>query len=197
MSRCPSEIWLNMALSAVHAFYGRKEDLADAGIDYTDDTGRVFDFHALRGKCATMLAASGTHPKIAQTILRHSGVNLTLNSYTHVLMGQESEAIASLPDLSVPNKQEQVAMGTNGKSDLASGLPILGDKRLPTVDNHGQKRGSDAKKRISSKRPLERKKTALRGSNAALPKEGLEPSPCCQDGILNPARLPIPPLRPI
>ena len=29
----------------------------------------------------------------------------------------------------------------------------------------------------------------------ALPEEGLEPSPCCQDGILNPARLPIPPLR--
>ena len=24
---------------------------------------------------------------------------------------------------------------------------------------------------------------------------GLEPTPCCQDGILNPARLPIPPLR--
>ena len=29
----------------------------------------------------------------------------------------------------------------------------------------------------------------------SLPEEGLEPSPCCQDGILNPARLPIPPLR--
>lgn len=28
-----------------------------------------------------------------------------------------------------------------------------------------------------------------------MPEEGLEPSPCCQDGILNPARLPIPPLR--
>ena len=28
-----------------------------------------------------------------------------------------------------------------------------------------------------------------------MPKEGVEPSPCCQDGILNPARLPVPPLR--
>ena len=37
-----------------------------------------------------------------------------------------------------------------------------------------------------------------RGSDRGIkkmPKEGLEPSPCCQDGILNPARLPIPPLR--
>gem|GEM_PF-5533313 len=32
-------------------------------------------------------------------------------------------------------------------------------------------------------------------ASAPLPEEGLEPSPCCQDGILNPARLPIPPLR--
>ena len=29
----------------------------------------------------------------------------------------------------------------------------------------------------------------------SLPEEGLEPSLCCQNGILNPARLPIPPLR--
>ncbi len=29
----------------------------------------------------------------------------------------------------------------------------------------------------------------------SLPEEGLEPSPGCPDGILNPARLPIPPLR--
>ena len=28
-----------------------------------------------------------------------------------------------------------------------------------------------------------------------LPKEGLEPSLPCENGILNPARLPIPPLR--
>ena len=28
-----------------------------------------------------------------------------------------------------------------------------------------------------------------------MPEEGLEPSLCCQNGILNPARLPIPPLR--
>ena len=29
-----------------------------------------------------------------------------------------------------------------------------------------------------------------------MPKEGIEPSPPCGDGILNPARLPVPPLRP-
>jgi len=35
-----------------------KADLKDAGIDYQDDAGRYFDFHALRGETGTLLAAS-------------------------------------------------------------------------------------------------------------------------------------------
>ena len=48
-----------------------------------DDSGKVFDFHALKGKCASLLAASGVHPKTAQSIMRHSDINLTMNAYTH------------------------------------------------------------------------------------------------------------------
>ena len=46
-----------------------------------------------------------------------------------------------------------------------------------------------------SETTLDASKTGFLGSLGVLPKEGLEPSPCRQDGILNPARLPIPPLR--
>ncbi|MFC1633655.1 tyrosine-type recombinase/integrase [Planctomycetota bacterium] len=52
-------------------------DLADAHIPYVFD-GLYFDFHALRHQTGTLLAASGVHPKVAQSILRHSDVNLTL-----------------------------------------------------------------------------------------------------------------------
>jgi len=90
-----------------------RADLAEAGIEYVDDSGRVFDFHALRGQCASLLAASGAHPKTAQTILRHSDVNLTLNAYTHTLRGQESEAVENLPDLSFAGGQSQRATGTD------------------------------------------------------------------------------------
>jgi integrase len=89
-------------------------DLADAGIEYVDDSGRFFDFHALRGQCVSLLAATGAHPKTAQTILRHSDVNLTLNAYTHILRGQESEAVENLPDLSFTGGQSQKATGTDG-----------------------------------------------------------------------------------
>ena len=90
-----------------------KKDLEAAGIDYQDETGRYFDFHALRGELGTLLAASGTHPKVAQSIMRHSDINLTMSLYTHTLRGQESEAIENLPDLSLPSRKSQRATGTD------------------------------------------------------------------------------------
>ena len=45
--------------------------------------------------------------------MRHSDINLTMSRYTHIFRGQESEAIANLPDLSLPSKQSQKATGTD------------------------------------------------------------------------------------
>jgi len=92
-----------------------RQDLADANIEYADEVGRVFDFHALRGQCASLLPATGASPKTAQTILRHSDVNLTLNAYTHLLRGQEAQAVENLPYLSLPTKENQKATGTDGR----------------------------------------------------------------------------------
>ena len=66
------------------------------------------------------MAASGVHPKLAQSIMRHSDINLTMSRYSHVLRGQESEAIAGLPDFSLPSKKSQraKATGTDGSGEL-------------------------------------------------------------------------------
>lgn len=126
-----------------------KTDLAEAGIDYVDGSGRVFDFHALRGQCASLLASTGVHPRVAQSIMRHCDINLTMSRYTHVLSGQESEAVAGLPDLSAPSRdaQKALATGTDGKAvDTGEGsseelTPKLtpaaysGCNRLAAVDN--------------------------------------------------------------
>ena len=90
-----------------------KADLADAGIDYQDESGQYFDFHALRGETGTLLAKSGVHPKVAQSIMRHSDINLTMSLYTHTLRGQESEAVGKLPDLSQSSKQRKLETGTD------------------------------------------------------------------------------------
>ena len=89
-------------------------DLKDAGIPYVDDAGRFRDFHALRHTTGSWLAAKGVHPKVAQAIMRHSDINLTVSRYTHTLKGQEAQAIRSLPDLSVASDEQQRATGTDG-----------------------------------------------------------------------------------
>lgn len=95
-----------------------KANLADANILYVDESGRYADFHGLRHTTGSFLAAAGVHPKVAQAILRHSKIDLTMSCYTHTLRGQESEAVAKLPDLSLPSRESQQARatGTDGKT---------------------------------------------------------------------------------
>ena len=86
-------------------------DLAKADIAYKDNAGRVFDFHSLRHETGTLLAAAGVHPKVAQSIMRHSDINLTMSLYTHTLRGQESEAVDRLPDLAKPAAKSKKDIG--------------------------------------------------------------------------------------
>ena len=59
----------------------------------------MFDFHALRHQFLSDLAQSGVHPKVAQELARHSTISLTMDRYSHVLDGQKTEALESLPSL--------------------------------------------------------------------------------------------------
>jgi len=113
-----------------------RADLEAAGIAYVDESGRYADFHSLRHTTGTLLAAAGVHPKVAQSLMRHSDINLTMSRYTHTLTGQEAQAIASLPDFSLPSKQSQraVATGTN-RRNLAENLASTGRKQLITLDS--------------------------------------------------------------
>ena len=90
------------------------------GVLYQDENGRFADFHSLRHTTGSMLAASGVNPKVAQSLMRHSTVELTLGRYSHIYKGQETDAIASLPDLTAPSQQRLEARAT-GTDDL----PVL------------------------------------------------------------------------
>jgi integrase len=84
-----------------------KDDLKNAKIDYIAD-GKFFDFHSLRHETGTLLAASGVDVKTAQSLMRHSDVNLTMSIYTHTLRDAESKAVAKLPDLAA--KTDEVGL---------------------------------------------------------------------------------------
>jgi integrase len=49
-------------------------------------------FHDLRHSHATLLLSQQVHPKVVSERLGHSTVNLTLNTYSHVLPNLQSEA---------------------------------------------------------------------------------------------------------
>ncbi len=72
--------------------------------------------------------------------MRHSDIDLTMSRYTHVLRGQEIEAIKTMSSLSLPRKQKAVATGTNGKIDLASSLAFRSGKQRTNMDFDGQKK---------------------------------------------------------
>ena len=76
-----------------------RSDLKAAGIAYADAGGRVADFHSLRKCCATLLAQQGVHPRIAQQMLRHSSVELTMGVYTDATLLPLGEAVSKLPVL--------------------------------------------------------------------------------------------------
>jgi len=76
-------------------------------IPYIDEAERYADFHCLRHTTGSLLAASGTHPKTAQSLMRHADINLTMSRYTHIFRGQESEAVERLPNLSLPSSQAE------------------------------------------------------------------------------------------
>lgn len=53
-------------------------------------------FHDLRHSNATALIQAGVNPRVVQQRLGHSDVNITLNTYTHVLPEMEVEAVEKL-----------------------------------------------------------------------------------------------------
>ncbi len=55
-------------------------------------------FHDLRHSTATLLLSKGVHPKVVQEILGHSAINITMDTYSHVLPNIQKDAMGKLDD---------------------------------------------------------------------------------------------------
>ncbi len=124
-------------------------DTEAAGVVHVDDAGRYADFHALRHTFITNLANGGVHPKIAQALARHSTITLTMDRYSHVVRGDQAAALAALPDLSGPARQQGRATGTDNARatapgadpHLASCLLLSGRRGVNNLDSGGLRAG--------------------------------------------------------
>jgi len=60
-------------------------------------------FHDLRHTHATLLLKQGVHPKIVSERLGHSGIAITLDTYSHVLPGLQEEAARRFEEVLKPS----------------------------------------------------------------------------------------------
>jgi integrase len=91
-----------------------KRDLAAAGIPYRDERGKTVDVHALRHTTATNLGRAKVAPRLAQKILRHSDIKLTLQVYTDEDHFDEGEALEAMPRMSLPRADGATAQRDPG-----------------------------------------------------------------------------------
>ena len=61
--------------------------------------GERLDFHSLRHTCASWLVMDGCNPKVVQSLMRHSDISLTMDTYGHLSPTVETEAAQRLGDL--------------------------------------------------------------------------------------------------
>ena len=119
-------------------------DLEAAGIPYRDTSGLVFDFHALRCLCATLLDAAGVSPSVVQKLMRHSTLELT-GRYTRPHVVDLDHAAGLLPTLrtDTPDGGTMAATGTAGQhieKPRVLYLPTAGDGTEPV----GRRRDGNA-----------------------------------------------------
>jgi len=124
-------------------------DLRVAGIPKCDDRGRTVDVHALRHTFGTYLSKGGVAPRVAQAAMRHSTLELTMNTYTDPRLLDVAGALDVLPALPVddrPDTQQARATGTVGGQADGCGFPE------PVLSEENASRAGD---RLYQKSPAE------------------------------------------
>lgn len=136
-SHCAQLLILRLRIARLQIEFERKlemlqHDLKSAGIPYVDPDGRYADFHALRHTFITNLMKSGVNPKTAQSLARHSTIELTMNVYTSLTVHDQAAALASLP--APPILVAEAAFKATGTD---------GPKMVPTMVPRSAKNGAE------------------------------------------------------
>jgi len=142
--------------------------------------GEVFDFHSLRHTCGAWLAMNGAHPKAVQSVMRHSTITLTMDTYGHLFPGQDAATVARLPNMLA---SEPIALQATG-TDAAAAL------RLP-LENGGVNQGSAQKSAAhaqQSGRVLVPDDATGCDDGRAAPRNGTSPNPLRVAGLCEDVR---------
>ncbi len=107
-------------LEEVESEQERDERERSSFLMYCDPSGRYADFHSLRHTFISNLARAGVHPKNAQSLARHSKITLTMDHYTHTVLGDLARDVENLPTIAtiVAEEAEGIeALAATGTDD--------------------------------------------------------------------------------
>ena len=93
-----------------------KRDESDF-LAFANHVGEVLDFHALRHTTGAWLALQGVHPNVIKTVMRHSSITLTMDTYGHLLPDQHADAIGGMVSIMTDNSP-LAATGTGSGKPL-------------------------------------------------------------------------------
>lgn len=105
------QAWLQAVRHDIDAFEKRHQ--SDFLCDVNHE-GEHLDFHSLRHTCGSWLAMANAHPKAIQSVMRHSTITLTMDTYGHLFPGQEAETVARFPVMLGSDPHTMRATGTTG-----------------------------------------------------------------------------------
>ncbi len=110
-----------------------KSDLSRAGIMYKDAHGNRRDFHAMRKLFNTLLQIQGTAPRIAQELMRHSDIKLTMGVYTDTRMLPKHAAVNTLPNFVSVHKKVHTPLASGGAKGQQK--PSTDNRQTPQTTN--------------------------------------------------------------
>jgi len=95
-------------------------DFAAAGIPKRDDRGRTVDVHAMRHTFGTHLSKGDVSPRTAQAAMRHSTLDLTMNTYTDPRLLDVAGALNVLPSRPLDDGPNTERAKATGRSRMAA-----------------------------------------------------------------------------
>jgi len=111
-----------------------------------DSERYVIDFHALRHTCGAWAAIGGASPKAVQTLMRHSTITLTLDTYDHLLPDEAAETVGRLPGFDCD--QSEAATGTtDADAECSNGEPECSNRVYNAGANGREDEPSETERR--------------------------------------------------
>ncbi|MBB6689957.1 tyrosine-type recombinase/integrase [Cohnella xylanilytica] len=101
----------------------QQEALKAAGEPYV--SFKRIKFHELRHTHATILLKNGVHPKIVQERLGHSSIQVTLNTYSHVIPNLQESILKSIGSSIIGGKGKAARTLNQAPVDPDEGRPIV------------------------------------------------------------------------